>query len=243
MATAPLQQPRVAKGDGNLHLPIYGSLSSRRGAGISRASRPAVFLDRDGVLVKDVHFLREPSDLKVLAGVAEALRMLQNRYYTIVVTNQSGIARGMFTEDRLLSIHSELVRQLFSEGAIIHSIYFCPHLPEAAVPDYQVECDCRKPEPGMLLRAAKDWNIDLSQSFLVGDSPRDIEAAHAAGVKGVLLGETYANRGESDSIVADLLGAARLILDDRSDREVAARTETVGTLRCIPGASNRKGVV
>lgn len=141
--------------------------------------RVAVFLDRDGVLVEDVHHLRCPEDLRLRPGVTDALRALAPRFALVVVTNQSGIARGYFDEDDLLAIHERLTDALAEGGAIIDALYACPHLEE--------ECDCRKPAPGMLLRAAREHGLALDRSFLIGDAPRDAEAGRRAGVRSLLL--------------------------------------------------------
>ena len=138
--------------------------------------------------------------------------MLQDRFFVIVVTNQSGIARGYLTEDELLTVHTEMLRLLALEGATVDALYYCPHLPEATVPEYGIRCDCRKPGPAMLLRAANQWNIDLPQSFLVGDSPRDIEAAHSAGVKGIMVNREGSEMDQNAPVVRDLAAAIDLII-------------------------------
>lgn len=185
-------------------------------------SRAAVFLDRDGVIVEDVHFLVSPSQLRLLPGVVQGLRALQEQFYIIVLTNQSGIARGLLTEDDLLAIHLALVQPLAAEGAILDAFYYCPHLPEATVLAYRAECNCRKPKPGMLLLAERDWGIDLSQSWIVGDATRDIEAGCAVGVKGIMVGNGKAALAGPHSCAPDLACAARLILADNSG-SVASR--------------------
>jgi len=203
--------PSISKMEGYLHLPSNSKLPGIR----TQASRPAIFLDRDGVLVKDVHYLSSPSQLRLLPGVAAGLRALQDRFFVIVATNQSGIARGFLTEEDLMTIHVELVRLLAAEGVRLDALYYCPHLPEAVVPEYGIRCDCRKPQPAMLLRAADDWRIDLSESFLVGDSPRDIEAAHGAGVKGIMVVEEDGRYVDQQApVVPNLAAAARMILGE-----------------------------
>ena len=204
--------PGVVATRTHLHLPDNSRFASHRALAAQPATRPAVFLDRDGVVVEDVGFLRSRAQLSVLPGTARALRMLQDHFYIIVVTNQSGIARGLLGEDDLLAIHSELVPHLAAEGALLDALYYCLHLPEATVPAYRLECDCRKPKPGMLFRAEYEWGIDMNTSFMVGDMPRDIEAGCAAGVKGVLLGSGGAARPGAHGPVPDLVQAARLIM-------------------------------
>lgn len=200
----------ITPADGFLHLPDNSrfSLSDR---GIAGTGKRAIFLDRDGVMVKDVHFLKSPRDLSILPGVFEALKALAERFYLVVVTNQSGIARGFFSEDDLLAIDTELVRRLDVEDVRIDAIYYCPHLPGAPVKDYDADCDCRKPRSGMLVRAVNDWGIDPDRSFLLGDSPRDVEAGEAAGVRSVLLGEP-GNGPAGRFTVAGLDQAVRWIL-------------------------------
>lgn len=196
----------------HLHLP-HGSRLARPdhplpGPGL----RAAVFLDRDGVIVEDVNFLTVVSDIHILPGVAHAIRMMQDRFYLIVVTNQSGLARGLLNERDLLDIHAEIVRLLAAEGAIIDAFYYCPHLPQALVMTYREECDCRKPRPGMLLRAQADWGLDLTRSFLVGDGTRDIQAGSAAGVRSILLDEAGCPSSANVISADNLRGAAGLIL-------------------------------
>jgi len=178
-------------------------------------------LDRDGVLIEDVHFLTKADQIRLLPGAARAIRRLQPSFLIIAVTNQSGIARGLLTEEDLMDIHSELFRLLAMEEVTVDALYYCPHLPEGVIPSYDVLCDCRKPNPGMLLRASKDFGIDLSRSYLVGDMPRDIKAGDAAGVKSILLNEAgdladerdVGNKAGGNSVVArDLEEAAGLIL-------------------------------
>lgn len=205
--------PFVVQGEGNLHLPVYGQQSSMPTAPARTPNRPAVFLDRDGVLIEDVGFLKHPAELRVLPGVSRGIRLLQSSYWVIVVTNQSGIARGLFGEPMLLSIHTELVRRLAAAGARIDAFYYCPHLLDSELEDYRVDCDCRKPKPGMLLKAASDWGIDLQRSFIVGDAARDITAGRVVGVTSVMVGVTDAATAGADVVVPDLEHAARFILD------------------------------
>ena len=149
--------------------------------------RAVLFLDRDGVIVKDVHFLTDPSRVQVLEGVKGALQQLQTQFSIVIVTNQSGIARGYLTEKKLLTIHTTLLNALGS--CIVDAIYYCPHLPGAPLEAYDRDCECRKPKPGMLLRAAQEWHFDLTRSFMVGDVLRDAEAGLAAGVSSYLIGD------------------------------------------------------
>lgn len=148
----------------------------------------AIFLDRDGTINKYVGFLRNIDNFELIEGVAEAIKLInQSGYLAIVVTNQPVIARGEVTWDELNEIHKKMATLLGKEGAYVDGIYICPHHPdkgfEGERPEYKIDCDCRKPKPGLLLQAAKDFNIDLSESYMIGDSHRDVEAGENAGVK------------------------------------------------------------
>ena len=152
----------------------------------------AVFLDRDGTINKYVGFLRNIDDLELIEGVAEAIKLInQSGYLAIVVTNQPVIARGEVTWEELNDIHKKMATLLGKEGAYVDGIYICPHHPdkgfEGERQEYKIDCDCRKPKPGLLLQAAKDFNIDLSESYMIGDSHRDVEAGENAGVKKSIL--------------------------------------------------------
>jgi histidinol-phosphate phosphatase family protein len=173
------QVTAVAQG---LHLPVC----SRFHGGPQPRNRAAVFLDRDGVLVRDVHFLRKPSQIDFLAHV-ESLASLKDRYFVVIATNQSGIAREFLSEEDLLDIHSDVVLHLVGLGVIVDAFYYCPHLQTSALDAYQMDCDCRKPKPGMLLRAAREWALDLKSSYMIGDSLRDVEAGTAAGLSSSFL--------------------------------------------------------
>ena len=147
----------------------------------------AIFLDRDGTINKYVGFLRNIDDFELIEGVAEAIKLInQSGYLAIVVTNQPVIARGEVTWEELNEIHKKMTTLLGKEGAYVDGIYICPHHPdkgfEGERPEYKIDCDCRKPKPGLLLQAAKDFNIDMSESYMIGDSHRDVEAGENAGV-------------------------------------------------------------
>ena len=174
----------------------------------------AVFLDRDGTIVEDLDFLTDLADLRLLPGSAQAIRQLnEGGFLAFVATNQSGVARGFLTEKTLRQIHDKLASMLFAEGARVDGFYYCPHHPTIGPPEYRKDCPCRKPKPGLFLQAAKDHGVDLSQSFGVGDSVRDAEAARAAGAAAVLVrtgpGSEAAERsGFPFRLVADDLAAA-----------------------------------
>lgn len=149
----------------------------------------AIFLDRDGTINKYVGFLRNIDDFELIDGVSEAIKLInQSGYLAIVVTNQPVIARGEVSWDELHEIHRKMETLLGKDGVYIDGMYICPHHPdkgfEGERPEYKIDCDCRKPKPGLLLQAAKGFNIDLAESYMIGDSGRDIEAGENAGVKG-----------------------------------------------------------
>ncbi|HZU67224.1 MAG TPA: HAD family hydrolase [Ktedonobacteraceae bacterium] len=150
--------------------------------------RPALFLDRDGTLVYPRHYPSRPEELCLYDGVGEALRTFQEAgFRLVVVTNQAGIARGYFKEDDLWRMHTYLAKELAKSGVHLDAIYYCPHHPEGVIPELAVVCDCRKPQPGMLLRAARDLALNLPRSWFVGDILDDIEAGNRAGCRTVLV--------------------------------------------------------
>ena len=174
----------------------------------------AIFLDRDGTINRYVGFLRKIEDFELIDGVAEAIRHInESGYLPIVVTNQPVIARGEVTVEQLQLIHNKMETLLGQAGAYIDGLYYCPHHPDKGfageVEALKIDCDCRKPKPGLLLRAAEDFNIDLSRSWMIGDGKNDVEAGKAAGCKTVLLGE---DECEADITAEDLLAAVEVIL-------------------------------
>ena len=150
--------------------------------------RRAIFLDRDGTLSEEVGYVNHVSRYRLLPHALEAIRAInQAGWLAIVVTNQAGIARGYFGEAVLHQVH-DLLRQWTGEAGVrLDAIYYCPHHPREGEPPWRADCDCRKPRPGMLLRAAREHDIDLRRSWMVGDSVIDIEAGAAAGMPGVLV--------------------------------------------------------
>ncbi|MGE1063709.1 HAD family hydrolase [Megasphaera paucivorans] len=150
--------------------------------------RKAAFFDRDGVLNKDIHYLHRPGDVIWVKGAKEGLAHLnQLGYLVIVVTNQSGVARGYYTEDDVKKLHCWMSQEIAAAGGCITEFYYCPFLEGAADPSYNKKSDWRKPAPGMVLQAVKDYDLDISQSFLIGDSTSDMECAKAAGLPGYLF--------------------------------------------------------
>ena len=154
----------------------------------------AIFLDRDGTINKYVGFLKSIDEFELFPGVTEAIKKINaSGYLTIVVTNQPVIARGEVTLSELKLIHNKMETLLGTEGAYLDAIYYCPHHPhkgyEGEIPKLKIDCDCRKPKPGMLLKAAGDFHIDLSNSWMIGDGENDIKAGKAAGCNSALIGE------------------------------------------------------
>ena len=146
--------------------------------------RRAIFFDRDGVLNEEVGYLYEVEKFIWIDGARDAIKFCNdNGLLTVVVTNQSGIARGLYTAREVDKIHALMQRSLAEVGAHIDAFYYCPHHPEGIVDEFRVVCDCRKPKPGMILKACKELDIDPAQSILFGDSKRDIDAAQAAGLR------------------------------------------------------------
>ena len=163
-------------------------------------SNRAVFFDRDGTLVRDPGYLSHPDQVELLDGAAEAVKELQLLgYKTVVVSNQSGIARGILTEEMLEQIHARLRELLSRKGAVLDGIYYCPYHPDGAVPKYRKESDWRKPKPGMLLAAAGELDIDLTRSWMIGDNYRDTEAGRSAGCKTILISSAHTSAGETDA--------------------------------------------
>jgi D-glycero-D-manno-heptose 1,7-bisphosphate phosphatase len=178
-------------------------------------SRKAAFIDRDGVLNEEQAFVHRIEDFAFLPGATDALRVLKAAgYLLVVVTNQSGIARGLYSEADYLALTEHIRARLAAEGISLDAVEYCPHLPDAPVARYRVECDCRKPQPGMLQRAIQALDIEPGASFLVGDRLSDIEAGRAAGIARCFLVRTgYPLTDEAveraDAVYDDLLQCAR----------------------------------
>ncbi len=199
----------------------YQEVSFDFASGIVRAKnllnpQKAIFLDRDGTINKYVGFLRNIDEFELLPGVAEAIKKInKSGYLAIVVTNQPVIARGEITIEQLQEIHKKMETLLGKEGAYIDALYYCPHHPDAGfegeIKELKFDCECRKPKPGMLMKAAADFNIDLKNSWMIGDGKNDVKAGQAAGCKTVLIGES-ADGCEPDFIVFDLKTAVKRIV-------------------------------
>lgn len=160
-----------------------------------------VFLDRDGTINEELEFITSPQELRLIPGAASAVRQLnERRLVTCVISNQSGVARGYLTEDDLVPIHETLLRALADEGARVDSIYYCPHHPTSGIPPYNVDCECRKPKPGMLKRAELEFGLSLTESFVVGDRVVDVRAAHAVGATSVLVLTGYGQTAREECL-------------------------------------------
>lgn len=164
----------------------------------------AVFLDRDGVVNIDRHYLHEVEQFEFIPGVPQALQRLQQAgWRLVVVTNQSGIARGYFTEDDYHHLTRHMTERLAEAGVRLDAVLHCPHLPDAPVATYRIACACRKPAPGLLVRAARQLGLDLARSVMVGDKGSDLRAGRSAGVARCLLVRSGQPIGEDDIAQAD----------------------------------------
>jgi D-glycero-D-manno-heptose 1,7-bisphosphate phosphatase len=184
--------------------------------------RPAVFLDRDGTMVHDVGYLSRLEDLQWFPWTIEAIRLLHRAGFLLcVTTNQSGIALGFCTDAFVRRVHDEMSAAIDAAGGRIDGWFYCPHHPQAAIDALRVDCDCRKPRPGMIRQAQERFEIDLDRSFVIGDKSADVGLAQAVGARGILVRTGY---GESElvrhhgtmsgtaHVAPDLLGAASWIL-------------------------------
>jgi len=189
----------------------------------------AVFVDRDDTLIEDVGYISDPADVKLLPGVELAIKSLRRAgYLIVVVTNQSGVARGKFTVEQLERVNNEMCRKLEQKGTSIDGLYYCPFHPDGTVEPYARESDLRKPAPGMLMRAAEQMDIDLSASWMVGDSPRDVEAGRRAGCRTIWIrhGDEQADDPGADYAAKNLVEAARIIMKSQDDSHRAPQTPT-----------------
>ncbi len=207
-------------------------------------AKKAVFLDRDNTLIEDPGYLTDPDSVRLLPGVELAVKtFMQSGYLVVVVTNQSGVARGLLTEETLIAIHDRLTDIMESKGAHIDAVYYCPFHPDGSVEEYAMESELRKPMPGMLVRAAKELDIDLEASWMVGDSPRDVEAGQRAGCRTIRVrkpheampGEADQEGVQADFTVRNLVEAARVIL--RSSPQHPDMTAPAGRAGAAPATA------
>jgi D-glycero-D-manno-heptose 1,7-bisphosphate phosphatase len=193
----------------------------------------AVFLDKDGTLINDVPYNVDPSLVELAAGAAEGAALLSAAGYAlVVVSNQSGVARGLFPEAAIAAVEAR-IRELLAECDVpLAGFYYCPHHPQATIDQYRADCECRKPAPGMLMRAAGELGFDLTHSWMIGDILDDVEAGHRAGCRSILIDNGHETlwqwnpRRHPDFVVRDLSAAARTILAAK-ERAVQTALETV----------------
>ena len=193
----------------------------------SSNKRPAIFIDRDGTISEEIGYVNHPSRYKVYPYAADAVRAIHRAgYLAILVTNQAGVARGYFKEDLIAVIHNLLQAELATGGEQLDAIYYCPHHPTTGAPPYRQACDCRKPRPGLIMRAAREHDIDLTGSWMIGDRASDIELARHAHIKAAFVLSGY-GRGEweysrhtfahkPDIVAEDLLEAVNKIIETDS---------------------------
>ena len=169
------------------------------------ARKPAAFFDRDGVINRDHGYVASPDRFQLMEGAAQAIRICRDAGYLVfVVTNQSGVAQGLYEESAVDVLHRHMKEVLAAEGATIDDVRYCPHHPEAERAAYRRSCSWRKPGAGMILDLAKSWPVDLTRSFLIGDKSSDMEAAAAAGLRGFLF-----KQGPLDIFVTDVISQMR----------------------------------
>jgi D-glycero-D-manno-heptose 1,7-bisphosphate phosphatase len=184
-------------------------------------TRPAVFLDRDGTINVERSYITRPEEIQLIPGADDAIAKLKNAgYAAVVVTNQAAIARGLLTETELDRIHQHLQQQLKASGAALDGIYHCPHHPDFPTNSTRLACDCRKPEPGLIFRAAQDLELDLKQSYMIGDSLTDLQAGWNAGCHAALVLTGHGKRTHSE-LGEDDLQRTYMIADSLED--VASR--------------------
>ncbi|MFQ5630978.1 MAG: D-glycero-beta-D-manno-heptose 1,7-bisphosphate 7-phosphatase [bacterium] len=185
-------------------------------------AEPAVFLDRDGTVNEEINYLGTIEQFKFIAGAVNAIRLLnQAGLKTIVITNQAGVARGYYDENRVRQIHDFMEEELRSKGARLDGVFYCPHHPTAGLGEYKIDCHCRKPKPGMVEQAAADLHIDLRKSYVIGDKMSDLQAGLAVGCRTILVRTGYGEKMvkelmekdfQPDHIANDILAAVRWIL-------------------------------
>ncbi|MEW5802159.1 MAG: HAD family hydrolase [bacterium] len=210
----------------------------------------AIFMDRDGTISEEVGYVNHLSRFRLLPRTAEAVKLInQSGFKAIVVTNQSGVARGYFPEGLVREIHTKMQMLLSQQGAHVDRIYYCPHHPDVGTANYRMNCDCRKPKIGMLKKAVRDLKVDLSQSYIIGDKHTEVVTGHRAGIKSVLvltgygIGELelYGDQWEQkpDFVAEDLLSAVKWILHQESQKK---KTEAEKEQKARAGQEEQAGV-
>jgi D-glycero-D-manno-heptose 1,7-bisphosphate phosphatase len=186
--------------------------------------KPAVFLDRDGTVIREVGYLNRLDRIEIFPWSIDAVRVLNRAgFLTFVVTNQAGVARGYFDEALVQETHRAIDERMRAGGARIDGYYYCPHHPDAGVGPYRMACDCRKPRPGMIRQAEREFGVDAARSFVVGDRWMDVEFGHAAGARSIMVRSGYATGEEPrpegsrppDAVVDNLMEAVSWILRNR----------------------------
>ncbi len=200
--------------------------------------QPAAFLDKDGTLIEDVPYNVDPDQIRLAPGVGEGLAQLRAaRFWLIVVSNQSGVARGLFSESALGGVEDRISELLAGFGVDLDGFYYCPHHPEGVEPRYAMTCECRKPAPGLILKAAREHAVDLDRSWFIGDILNDVEAAHRAGCRAALINNGNETEWERsplrwpEFVAADFAAAARLIVAEAEAgpiRRGASNSQTTG---------------
>lgn len=180
--------------------------------------RKCVFLDRDGTINKEVEYLHEIEKIEILDFVVEGLRLLQQDYLLIIVSNQSGVARGFFGEQEVKKVNQEIINRLKLQNVDIQEAFYCPHHPDGVVEEYAIDCNCRKPKSGLIEKAQKKYDLDLNNSYVVGDKLSDMQLAQSVGCKGILVTTGYGSteidavQGIARHISSSILEAAQWIL-------------------------------
>lgn len=188
----------------------------------------AIFIDKDGTLIEDIPYNVNPSLIELMPGAGESLKLLRDEgYKMVVISNQSGVARGLFKEEKLKGVESELEHQLADYRVDLNGFYYCPHLPEAEgkVEKYAIDCNCRKPKAGLLLKAARELGIDLEDSWMIGDILNDVEAGNRAGCKTIL----FDNGGETEWVLSDQRIPDKIMYSMKEIPEIILQHENVGS--------------
>ena len=195
--------------------------------------KKAIFLDRDGVIVHDKGYMHKTKDVSLIEGSAEAIKLFNEAgYVVVIVSNQAGIARGLFKEKDVDVFNKELLKQLKALGAHIDKVYYCPHHPtDGVVKEYSIICECRKPSPGMLTTAAKEHGIDMANSWMVGDRQSDIDAGKKAGCNTIFIGKDAKN----------LLEASHYILENCSPQLDEPKIVSVNEIEKLVSELKKKG--
>lgn len=192
--------------------------------------KPAVFIDRDGTISEEVGYINHPSRFRLFPYAANAIKLLNQRgWLAVIITNQAGVARGYFSETMIQTVHDNLQQHLRDSGARVDAIYYCAHHPSVGEPPYRQDCDCRKPKTGLVTRAARDLNISLEHSWVVGDRYSDIQLARNAGLRSALVLSGY-GRGEWESQRASWEHQPDLVSEDllHAVTSITASTATAG---------------